>query len=185
MIMKSSFPYAKVSLSKTLNPQFDLAGSGTFFYNVLTAILRKHCGVPSGMVTCCWVPPPVAMESGQKRCRGRFWGVFFLALGVSEELASNMGCRIRLRALINLEKKGGLLLVLCDCSGWNVSCSNVLWSKKRFYSALHNPGDTLDPSFIHLTLLWHLYLRERKINHQQPPSGHNTVWDTEMLCNLK
>lgn len=59
--------------------------------------------VPSGMVTCWWVPPAAAMESGQKRCSGRFWGVFFLAFGVSEELASSMGCRIRLRAFINLE----------------------------------------------------------------------------------
>lgn len=60
-------------------------------------------GVPSGMVTCWGGPPPAAMESGQKRCSGRFCGVFFLALGVSEELASNMGCRILLRAFMNLQ----------------------------------------------------------------------------------
>lgn len=54
------------------------------------------------MVTCCWVTEE-ARELGQKRCRGRVWGVFFLLLGVSEELASSMGWRIRRRALINLE----------------------------------------------------------------------------------
>lgn len=53
------------------------------------------------MVTCCW-DTEEARELGQKRCRGRVWGVFFLLLGVSEVLASNMGWRIRRRALINL-----------------------------------------------------------------------------------
>jgi hypothetical protein len=45
------------------------------------------------------------MESGQKRCSGLFGGGFFLVLGVSEELASSMGCRIRLRAFMNLREK--------------------------------------------------------------------------------
>lgn len=53
------------------------------------------------MVTCCW-DTEEARELGQKRCRGRVWGVFFLLLGVSEVLASSMGWRIRRRALINL-----------------------------------------------------------------------------------
>lgn len=60
--------------------------------------------LPSGMVTCWW-GPPAAIESGQNRCSGRLGGVFFLALGVSAALASSMGCRIRLRAFINLEQK--------------------------------------------------------------------------------
>lgn len=77
--------------------------------------VEQSC-LPSGMVTCWWVPPPAAMESGQKRCSGRFWGVFFLAFGVSEELASNMGCRIRLRALINLETPNTGWF----STGWNV-----------------------------------------------------------------
>lgn len=45
------------------------------------------------------------MESGQNRCSGRFGGVFFLAFGVSAALASSMGCRIRLRAFMNLQKQ--------------------------------------------------------------------------------
>lgn len=57
--------------------------------------------VPSSMLNCCWDTEEV-IESGQKRCRGRVCGVFFLVLGTSVELASSIGCRIRLRALMNL-----------------------------------------------------------------------------------
>lgn len=42
------------------------------------------------------------MESGQNLCTGRFWAVFFFVFGVSEQLESSIGCRIRLRALMNL-----------------------------------------------------------------------------------
>lgn len=93
----------------------------------------EQCCLPSGMVTCWWVPPPAAIESGQKRCSGRFWGVFFLAFGVSEELASSMGCRIRLRAFINLETPNTGWF----SSGWNVcfvltGCDENIFTWKSF-----------------------------------------------------
>lgn len=101
---------------------------------------KDYC-VPSGMVTCCWVPPPVAMESGQKRCSGRFCGVFFLAFGVSEELASNMGCRIRLRAFINLQtrqqRSEGTDWHMCFCTFWQMFCPCTLgWN----HLARHRTG---------------------------------------------
>ncbi len=53
----------------------------------------------------CVCRTPATMESGQKRCVGLCWDFIFLALGAgSGLLASSMGCRIRLRALINLSK---------------------------------------------------------------------------------
>lgn len=96
----------------------------------------EQCCLPSGMVTCWWVPPPAAIESGQKRCSGRFWGVFFLAFGVSEELASSMGCRIRLRAFINLETPNTGWF----SSGWNVcffltGCDENISTWKSFSQA--------------------------------------------------
>lgn len=42
------------------------------------------------------------MESGQNLWTGLFWAVFFFVFGVSEQLESSMGCRMRLRALMNL-----------------------------------------------------------------------------------
>lgn len=58
------------------------------------------------METCCWETEE-ARESGQKRWSGRVCGVFFLFLGASDELASSIGCRIRLRAFMNLRNQGG------------------------------------------------------------------------------
>lgn len=52
-----------------------------------------------------WVAPE-AMESGQNLWTGLFWAVFFFVFGVSEQLESSMGCRMRLRALMNLEVGG-------------------------------------------------------------------------------
>ena len=48
----------------------------------------------------------LAMASGQKRCVGRVTGLLFLALLSPLPPLSSMGCRIRRRALMNLEGKG-------------------------------------------------------------------------------
>jgi hypothetical protein len=45
------------------------------------------------------------LAMGQKRWVGRLWGVLFLLLGVSDALLSIMGWRIRLLALMNLERE--------------------------------------------------------------------------------
>lgn len=72
------------------------------------------CGLallPSGMASSLGggCAAPDAMESGQNLCTGLFWAVFFLALGVSEQLESSMGWRIRLLALMNLWGRWGTL----------------------------------------------------------------------------
>lgn len=55
----------------------------------------------------CVCKTPATMESGQKRCVGRCWDFIFFALGAgSGLLASSMGWRIRLRALMNLRTYG-------------------------------------------------------------------------------
>ena len=46
-------------------------------------------------------------DSGQKRWAGNLWIFDFFALGPSGLLASSIGCRIRRRALINLQQVGG------------------------------------------------------------------------------
>lgn len=64
----------------------------------------RQLSSPSDIVSsfdCCWATPE-AMESGQNLCTGRFWAVFFFVFGVSEQLESSIGWRIRLLALINL-----------------------------------------------------------------------------------
>lgn len=70
-----------------------------FFFARLLKMCYYLWPVPSSMLNWGTVE---AIESGQKRCRGRVCGVFFLVLGISVELASSIGCRIRLRALMNL-----------------------------------------------------------------------------------
>lgn len=55
----------------------------------------------------CVCRTPATIESGQKRCVGRCWDFIFLALGAgSGLLASSIGCRIRRRALMNLQGSG-------------------------------------------------------------------------------
>lgn len=77
------------------------------------------------------------MESGQNRCSGRFGGVFFLAFGVSAALASSMGCRIRLRAFINLENQSVQTvapirtLLPAPLSRWTVPRSPVVDLQQR------------------------------------------------------
>ncbi len=54
----------------------------------------------------CVCRTPATMESGQKRCVGRCWDFIFFALGAgSGLLASNIGWRIRRRALMNLHER--------------------------------------------------------------------------------
>lgn len=67
--------------------------------------------VPSDMVSSLGGAgaTPDAMESGQNLCTGLFCAVFFFVFGVSEQLESNMGCRIRLLALMNLHVDKGKL----------------------------------------------------------------------------
>lgn len=69
--------------------------------------LRVHTlryPVPSGMASSLGggCEAPDAMESGQNLCTGLFCAVFFFVFGVSEQLESNIGWRIRLLALMNL-----------------------------------------------------------------------------------
>lgn len=67
--------------------------------------------VPGAPPCCC--STPAAMELGQNLWVGRCCDLIFLALGAgSGLLASSMGCRMRLRALMNLPGgKGGRDLV--------------------------------------------------------------------------
>lgn len=88
-----------------------------------------HVGILSELFPdwdLCVCRTPATMESGQKRCVGRCWDFIFLALGAgSGLLASNIGCRIRRRALMNLTKRNkgmkGCELTLLK----NYNC--VLW----------------------------------------------------------
>lgn len=62
--------------------------------------------VPGAPPCCC--STPAAMELGQNLWVGRCCDLIFLALGAgSGLLASSMGCRMRLRALMNLPRGGG------------------------------------------------------------------------------
>lgn len=59
--------------------------------------------VPGAPPCCC--STPAAMELGQNLWVGRCCDLIFLALGAgSGLLASSMGCRMRLRALMNLSR---------------------------------------------------------------------------------
>jgi hypothetical protein len=60
--------------------------------------------IPSDMVSSLGggCATPDAIESGQNLWTGLFWAVFFFVFGVSEQLESNIGWRIRLLALMNL-----------------------------------------------------------------------------------
>lgn len=58
------------------------------------------------MAASCPTPAEaMLLAMGQKRWVGRLWGVLFLLLGVSDALLSIMGWRIRLLALMNLERE--------------------------------------------------------------------------------
>lgn len=96
-------------------------------WNLCTAVLQELQGpayppapsleysqpqvLPSGFVPgvppCC-CSTPAAMELGQNLWVGRCCDLIFLALGAgSGLLASSMGCRMRLRALMNLSRGEG------------------------------------------------------------------------------
>lgn len=58
------------------------------------------------MAASCPTPAEaMLLAMGQKRWVGRLWGVLFLLLGVSDALLSIMGWRIRLLALMNLQRE--------------------------------------------------------------------------------
>ena len=66
--------------------------------------------VPGAPPCCC--STPAAMELGQNLWVGRCCDLIFLAFGAgSGLLASSMGCRMRLRALMNLPRGKGRDLV--------------------------------------------------------------------------
>lgn len=76
--------------------------------------------VPGAPPCCC--STPAAMELGQNLWVGRCWDLIFLALGAgSGLLASSMGCRMRLRALMNLPGLGFLV----SNSHWGRACHGV------------------------------------------------------------
>lgn len=82
--------------------------------------------LPSGFVPgvppCC-CSTPAAMELGQNLWVGRCWDLIFLALGAgSGLLASSMGCRMRLRALMNLPRGEGGDLVSHTCVVVGCAC---------------------------------------------------------------
>lgn len=79
--------------------------------------------VPGAPPCCC--STPAAMELGQNLWVGRCCDLIFLALGAgSGLLASSMGCRMRLRALMNLPRRKGRDLVSTPLGLWGV-CAHV------------------------------------------------------------
>lgn len=93
----------------------------------------RQLSSPSDIVSsfdCCWATPE-AMESGQNLCTGRFWAVFFFVFGVSEQLESSIGWRIRLLALINLNTiKGKVNLGSAGCK-FPLSHIHKICSRKK------------------------------------------------------